>query len=116
MDYEINFLKALLLTILIETLVLFVLSKTLYRNQAIPLKLVILTGIITSMATLPYLWFIFPLFLKSKLSYKVVSELTAILVETLIIYGILKTSLKKSLIISTICNLASYSVGLIIGF
>ena len=36
MNYESNFLKALLLTVAIETIVLFILSKTLYRNDAIP--------------------------------------------------------------------------------
>lgn len=114
MEYEINFLKALLLTVSIETIVLLILSKTFYRCDTYPFKLIILTGIITSLATLPYLWFIFPLFLKTKLWYKLISEITAILIETLIIWGILKTTIKKSFIISLICNMTSYILGLII--
>lgn len=114
MDYEIKFLESLLLTIFIETIVLLLLVKTLFRKESFFLKQIILTGIIASMATLPYLWFIFPLFLKSKLLYKVVSEVTAILIEALIIQGILKTELKKSFIISIICNMTSYFLGLLI--
>lgn len=114
MDYEISFLKSLLLTVSIEIFVILLLSKTLYRRDAIPFKRIILTGIIASMATLPYLWFIFPLFLKTKLLYQLISEITAILIETLIVWGILKTTIKKSFIISLICNMTSYSLGLII--
>jgi len=113
MDYELNFLHALFLTVVIETIVLLVLSKTLYKNDKIPLPLVILTGVVASMATLPYLWFIFPLFIKSKLWYKLLSEVTAVVIETLIIYGMLKISLKKSFVISLICNLTSYLIGLL---
>jgi len=114
MDYEIAFLKALVLTISIETLVLFIVSKTIYKNEFIPIKLLILNGIIASMATLPYLWFIFPMLLLSRLWYSILSEITAIMVESFIIYGILKLSLKKSFIVSLICNSVSYLIGILI--
>ncbi len=114
MDYEIAFFKALVLTISIETLMLFIVSKTIYKNEFIPIKLLILNGIIASMATLPYLWFIFPMLLLSRLWYSILSEIAAIMVESFIIYGILKLSLKKSFIVSLICNSVSYLIGILI--
>jgi hypothetical protein len=114
MAYEMSFLKALLFTVGIETFVLFILFKVVFKSPDIKGWLLLLTGILTSFSTLPYLWFIFPLFLKERLTYTVVSEVTAILVESVIVYGILKISYKKSLIASFACNMASFLAGLLI--
>ena len=114
MEYEVAFLKALLLTVIIELIVLFVLTKTLFKREQLSTVRVILTGIVASMATLPYFWFILPLFIPSKIGFMLVSEVTAVLIESLIIWGILKLSLWKSAFLSLICNLASFLVGLMI--
>jgi hypothetical protein len=108
MAYEMNFLKALLLTICIETAVLFILFTLFFKSPDIKRYLLILTGILTSFSTLPYLWFILPLFIKTRLSYSFISEVIAILIESVIIFGLLKASYKKSLIASITCNTTSF--------
>lgn len=114
MDYEILFLKALLLTITIETIVLISLFKLFYKTKAIKLWLLILTGIVTSFATLPYLWFIIPVFIKNRMNYMIISEVAAVVIESFIILGLLRICYKKAILVSTICNMSSFLVGLII--
>ena len=116
MEYEFNFLKALLLTISIETAVLFLLFKVFYKTLNRSNWMLLLTGILATFATLPYLWFILPLFIHAKLWYIVVSELSAIVVESVIILGVLKIDYSKAMQISIICNTCSYLVGLLINF
>ena len=114
MEYEINFLKALLLTITIETAVLFLLFKVIYKTLNKNNWILLLTGILTTFATLPYLWFILPLFIHTKLLYVIVSELSAIVVESVIILGVLKINYSKAMLISLTCNTCSYLIGLLI--
>ena len=113
MEYELNFLKALLFTISIETAVLFVFFKLFYRSLKIKNWLLLLTGILTSFSTLPYLWFILPLFIHKKLYYIIVSELSAIIVESFIILGLLRINYAKALIVSVACNMTSFLIGLL---
>ena len=116
MGYEFNFLKALLLTITIETAVLFLLFKVIYKTLKMSNWILLLTGILATFATLPYLWFILPLFIHSKLWYIIVSEGLAISIESVIILGLLKINYPKAMLISVICNTSSYLVGLLISF
>jgi len=114
-DYELSFLKALFFTIIVETLCLVILVKFIFvKQKTISIGVLLLTGIICSFATLPYLWFILPLFIKTKILYKVFSELFAIIVESLIIVGFTKLKIQYSILISIICNLLSYSLGLLL--
>jgi len=116
MEYEFNFLKALLLTISIETAVLFLLFKVVYKTLEMSNWLLILTGILATFATLPYLWFILPIFIHSHVWYIIVSEGLAISIESVIILGLLKINYSKSMLVSVICNTTSYLVGLLISF
>lgn len=111
MEYEFSFLKALLLTIVIETAVLFALYYTVFKNEKPANWLLLLTGVVTTMATLPYLWFIIPLFVHSKLWYNLVCESSAVIVESVIIVGLLRVKYPKALIISLACNMVSYGIG-----
>lgn len=113
MDYEIDFLKSLALTIFVETIVLLLLTKVVFKEPKNKTWIIIFAGITVSLATLPYLWFIFPLFLKSKLLYKIVSEVSAIFIESLIYFGFLRIDYRKALIISIICNSISFISGMI---
>ena len=112
MVYEISFLKALLLTIFIETSVLFFLFKVFYKTLNKNNWILLLTGIVPTFATLPYLWFILPLFLKTKLWYVIGSEASAIVIESIIILGLLRINYKKAFLISLICNMTSFLIGL----
>lgn len=114
MEYEFSFLKALLLTIAVETAVLFVLFHTIFKNEKPVSWLLLLTGVVATMTTLPYLWFIIPMFIHSKLWYNVVCESLAVVVESVIILGLLRVKYPKAFLISLICNMASYGIGWLI--
>lgn len=111
-----NFLTALLFTILIETIILFVLFKTKYKKLQIQHKLLLLTGFVTSFSTLPYVWFVFPAFIQSRFPYILFSECFAIVIESILIYKLLKIDFKKAMLISVICNIISFSIGLLINW
>ena len=112
MIYEISFLYSLIFTIVIETIVIFILNRIL--KLKINWKILLFSGILTSFATLPYLWFVIIYFVRSRFWYVVVSELSAFLLESVIYHFILKVNFKKALIISFLCNLFSFVLGLLI--
>jgi hypothetical protein len=111
-----SFFKALLYTILIETVVLFIIFKT--RLKKIPIKngILLLTGILTSFSTLPYIWFVLPIFIKPTLLYMIIGELSVVFVESIIIWRLLTIDFKKAVVISFICNLTSFLFGLLINW
>jgi len=80
----------------------------------IPGVMLLFSGFFCSFATLPYIWFILPLVVKSYYVFVVVSEVFAILAESLIYYFALKISITKAFTISLICNLTSFLLGFII--
>lgn len=111
--YEIEFLKALFITISIETLVLFILLRKVpyFRKQNIPNLKILYTGILSSFATLPYVWFIFPAFISSQTGYIITSESFAVIAETIIFYTFLKTRFRNAFILSLLCNVVSFTIG-----
>lgn len=111
-----HFLLALLVTIFIETLILFLLFKTRYKKLNITNRLLLITGFITSFSTLPYVWFVFPAFIASRFPYIAFSECFAIIIESAIIYKLLKVDYKKALLASVICNVISFLIGLLINW
>ncbi|KRB56809.1 hypothetical protein ASD98_08975 [Flavobacterium sp. Root186] len=111
-----HFLIALLFTIFIETLILFLLFKTKYKKLNITNKLLLITGFIASFSTLPYVWLVFPAFITSRFPYIAFSECFAILIESVIIYKLLKIDFKKALLASVVCNVISFSIGLLINW
>jgi hypothetical protein len=114
MNYELSFLKALVFTIVIETLTLWMLVKTFERKGNISLFTVLISGFFASFATLPYLWFILPLFFHGRVTYPLVSEFLAVALESLILLGFLKVKYLKCLLLSIICNMTSFIAGLIL--
>jgi hypothetical protein len=114
MDYELLFLKSLALTISIETFVMIIYFRLIVKLKDIEISKLLITGFIASFATLPYLWFVFPDYIDSKLWYIIIGEFFVVLVETIIIRAILKTKFIQSLWCSLFCNLISFLTGLII--
>lgn len=115
-DEIINFLEALLITIGIETLILFLFFKTIYRKLKIRNILLLVTGITASLFTLPYVWFVFPVFIHHRIPYLIVSESFAVIIESFLIYKLLKIEYKKAFLVSLICNVISFSIGLLINY
>ncbi len=117
--YEYRFLISLLLTVVLELLGLigmlglFKIWKSGYlkRLKSSYCWLQIFgSTILCSTLTLPYLWFIFPLFFK-RLKYIIVGELFVVIVEALIYRFLLKWKWYWSFGISLILNVISYFVG-----
>jgi hypothetical protein len=114
MLYEYRFLLSLVLTILIETSVLFLIVKYYFKNEYISDSLLLFAGIFSSFSTLPYLWFLLPQFIDSYSILVVFGEISVFLVEAVIYYFLLKIGIQRSLTISFACNIASFLTGLMI--
>jgi len=116
MLYEYKFLISLAFTLFIEIITIYLLIKCFcgYDGAKISNSLLFFTGFLSSFATLPYLWFIVPLFIKTRIQYILFGESFVIIFESLIIFFLLRVNLKKSLSISFICNILSFVMGLIL--
>lgn len=116
MLYEYKFLISLAFTLFIEIITLYLLAKFFYKDVSAKTSnsLLFFTGFISSFATLPYLWFIIPLFIKTRIQYILFGESFVIILESLIIFFLLRVNLKKSFSISFICNSLSFLTGLIL--
>ena len=114
MDYDLLFLKSLILTILIETVVLILIVRLVFRKNEISIFRLLFTGFIASFATLPYLWFVLPTYIVQKVWYIAIGESFAIVIESFIIFAILRIRFLTSLACSIACNLISFAIGLLI--
>ena len=111
--YELQFLQALALTIFTETAVLFLLLRYVYKigKTSINTPLIVFGGILSSSATLPYVWFILPAFITNFFVYTVAAESFAVFAEACIVLFLFRLSLSKSFLFSLICNMSSFVTG-----
>jgi hypothetical protein len=109
---ETNFLIALLITLIIEIVVIFLLLKTIFKSKLKNFK-IFFAGFVASTLTLPYLWFILPSFVDMRY-YILTGELLVIFVETIIYKEILGLNIKRAFLISFVANLTSFILGLLI--
>lgn len=111
--YETRFLVALLATLVIETALLFLVVRLLFRipGSLLGNGLVLFTGILSSVATLPYVWFVLPAFIHSFRPYVLTAESLVLIVEAIIFSVLLRLNLARALAASAICNAASFVVG-----
>jgi len=116
MIYEHKFLVALFFTILIETPILFIFIRRIYKigKSELPNGLLLFSGFICSFATLPYLWFILPIFINARVPFVISGELLAIAIESTILRFVLKLDIYKAGIISLFCNAVSFLFGLLL--
>ncbi len=110
----VKFLVAWILTILIETIVLFAIAKLFRKEEQISNWRLILTWIFASTITLPLLRFVLPLFIKDWVEYIVIWELLVTLIEIFIIKYWLRVSRWKAILASIFCNLFSFLIWLFI--
>ena len=113
MDYELLFLKALAVTVSVETLVLLLLAKPILKT-GLPVSRLIFAGILCSAATLPYLWFVFPRFIQDRTVMIIIGEASVVLAETVFYRMILNVDWKKAVLFSVCCNAASMATGRLI--
>jgi len=114
-SYEQLFLYALLFTVAVETAALFLCARVLFKmnGKDVPDALLLFCGIALSFATLPYVWFIAPMFTSGS-AYIALAELFAFAVEAVGYKFILRVDWKRAAALSFICNAASFLLGLII--
>ena len=113
--YGLIFLKGMLLTQAVEVPVAWVLLSMLTRRSGIPrssLRIVAAT-IIGNLATLPWLWFVYPEFMTYGYAI-VLGEITAVGLEALLYHLIVGIGYKYSLLVSVAANAASVLAGLLI--
>lgn len=111
MEYENLFLISLLTTLVIESITVFLLAKYFYKNLN---KDTIFVSLVTSTLTLPYLWFILPLYIKDYNMYIVTGEFLVIVVEAIIYFKLLKISISRAMVISISANILSVIIGRLI--
>ncbi len=113
--YEIDFLNSLLLSLVSESLTLYLLLQTKYFKEFNKVKTqnILLVGILATVTTLPYLWFVVPAFVHNIVSYHIIGEFSVVFIESLIYFLFLKMDYKRLLIISFLCNAVSYLTGLL---
>jgi hypothetical protein len=109
-----KFWIAWILTILIETIVLFIIAKLFRKEDQISNWRLTLIWILASTITLPLLRFVLPLFVVDEIIYTVIWELSIVLIEVFIIKYWLKVSRWKAILASVICNLYSFLVWLLV--
>ena len=107
-DRLMKFWVAWLLTIIIETIILFLIAKLFRKKDKITNSRIILTWILASTLTLPLLRFVIPLFVTDETIYMVIWELLVTLIEIFIIKYWLKVSRGKAILASVFCNLCSF--------
>ena len=105
----IKFWIAWIMTILIETIVLFFIAKLFRKKDQISNWMLILVWVLASTITLPLLRFVLPLFVVDGVEYTVIWELLVTIIEVFIIKYWLKISRGKAILVSIVCNVASYS-------
>ncbi len=109
--FLVKFLTALAFTIAIETIFLYALLRFLFKRRDVPTTRILAAGVFASFATLPYVWFVFPFIYNWPGTAAMWSEPFVFLVEAIFYKLFLKLDGKTALILSLICNLASYSIG-----
>jgi len=113
MLYQTEFFISLLLSLIIEIPILYLFIRFIYKNKKISVKKIIFTGIVASSLTLPYLWFVLSPYILSNY-YIYIVEILVFFVEGLIYYEFLELRFDKALIVSFICNLISFIIGVIV--
>ena len=112
--YEYDFLKSLLLTIMIEFSVLIMIVKY-YLKKPVTWDRLLFAGIFPSFSTLPYLWFVLPIFfINDFTAYVWVGEISVTLVEIIILFFLLKLTWKEAFLLSVSANISSYGDRLIV--
>lgn len=116
MPYESLFLKALAVTVTVETAVLILLIKVPFKYSLsnISIGRLLFAGIAASGATLPYLWFIAPWLIHSRPMAMGAGELFVFVFEALLYRYMLNTDYKKAALLSLCCNAASVLIGLVL--
>jgi len=104
-----NFFQAWVLTIGIETIILFLLFRKRYY-----LDIIVRNSVLASSLTLPFVWFVFPLFGLPWMLQTAISEFFAFSAEALLYTWLFPgLGIKNACLASFACNFLSFSAGLL---
>lgn len=112
-----SFLIALVLTVVVETIILFFLIRKIFKInfKRINNKILLFAGICASVLTIPYVWYVVPVLIWWSVPLAIfTAEIFVLVFEALFYKVFLNLDYKKSFLISFVCNLASYLIGLIL--
>jgi hypothetical protein len=114
-EYSLQFLKGFIVTQATEIpLAYFCLTRYLRRKgKEVHQGRILLAAFLGNMATLPYLWFVYPEFMTFR-STVIWGEITAVGVEALLYWLATEAGIGASLLASVVSNAGSVLVGLII--
>jgi hypothetical protein len=102
------FAQAYLLTVIIETVILFIIMR-----KSFPALIIIRNSLIANTLTLPFVWFFFPAFALTYPMQVAASEIFAFAAESIIYLHLFRPiPLRDAALASLLCNLASFSSGL----
>ena len=113
-SYEANFLKALFWTVAIESATLVLLLKVAFKERKFDSIEMAYAGVLPSVATLPYVWFVFPYYISDPTAYAVTVESFAVVAESFLVAHLLRVGLKRGAMLSLAANACSFLIGLLI--
>jgi hypothetical protein len=109
-SFEADLLRALAVTVLIETAVLLAGWRWFAAAAPIRWRRLVLAGIVPSAATIPYLWLILPHYVNGP-AYVPLGETLVVLAEAPILAALLDWRPGRALLASLLCNGASFLAG-----
>src|SRR5271157_1928514 len=113
-SYELRFVYALVVTVVVETFVIVCLIRFFYKitSQQLSTRRCLFSGFFASFATLPYLWFVLPALIHPYLLLVTVGEAGVYFLEALAYVFLLNLPFKKTVVLSVVANSASIIAGL----
>lgn len=113
--YTHRFLFALVFTVFVEIGIVLFLIRKFFKIKDISSVKLLFSGFFASFATIPYVWFVFPVLIYwSSFAAIFWGEIFATTIEAIIYFFILKLDIKKSFFVSVVCNSFSFLLGLLI--
>jgi len=114
MRYESLFLCALVLTVAVEAAVIVTILRVVsgLGRQKYDAIRIVAAGVLPSVATLPYLWFVLPAFMSGYHVRVAVGEVAVFLVEAALLYLLLGVKPRYAALLSFVANSASIIAGL----
>jgi hypothetical protein len=107
-----RFLAALLFTVVTETLALVFTLRYLFKVRNVGAVQIAYAGLAANVSSLPYLWFVLPLFCRRYFVYAAVGEVGVFLWEAVFYHMFFRFPLKKAMVLSLAANLTSFLLGL----
>ncbi len=111
MPLEQKFLFSLCLTLIIEIPTILLLAVYLGWHKKVKIFEIISSGLLASVVTLPYFWFVLPAYISNRNAYILVGESAIIFTETMLYQQLLRIKISQAFFMSLIANISSIVLG-----